>query len=638
MHDTQRPARVLDISRRTKRVVAGAADLLCMLAALWGAFALRMGDWLSFRLTESLPELLLVPLLSLPIFHALGVYRTVVRYLGMQVLRPLLLASLASAGVFMAVVALLRLDLVPRSTPLIYPLLLVVLLTGMRVGARRLLLGRAALTGPGHPVVVYGAGTAGVQLVSMLEHGGAYRPVAFVDDDPAKARTEVRGLRVHHPDELPALVERLAVTDVLLAVPSATRRRRQEIFEGLEALPVRVRTIPGLADIVSGAARVDELREVDIEDLLGRDPVPPDLELLDRCIANRSVLVTGAGGSIGGELCRQILARRPRRLLLFEQNEFSLYDIERELRGLVDARSLDTELVPVLGTVLDRELLARAMRRSAVETVYHAAAYKHVPMVETNPAEGVRNNVFGTLAAVRAAGEAGVRRFVLVSTDKAVRPANVMGASKRVAELLLQALAARGDGPMLSMVRFGNVLGSSGSVVPLFREQIRRGGPVTVTDPRIIRYFMTVPEAAQLVLQAGALAEGGDVFVLDMGRPVKIVDLARRMIALSGLTVRDEANPDGDIEIAVTGLRRGEKLYEELLLGDHTSPSGHPMILRAREQHLDWPVLEKRLEILGAHCAQGDEAGIRHQLATLVDGYTGEVDRRRRVTEDVQGV
>ena len=638
MHDTPRPARVLDISRRTKRVVAGAADLLCMLAALWGAFALRMGDWLSFRLTESLPELLLVPLLSLPIFHALGVYRTVVRYLGMQVLRPLLLASLASAGVFMAVVALLRLDLVPRSTPLIYPLLLVVLLTGMRVGARRLLLGRAALTGPGHPVVVYGAGTAGVQLVSMLEHGGAYRPVAFVDDDPAKARTEVRGLRVHHPDELPALVERLAVTDVLLAVPSATRRRRQEIFEGLEALPVRVRTIPGLADIVSGAARVDELREVDIEDLLGRDPVPPDLELLDRCIANRSVLVTGAGGSIGGELCRQILARRPRRLLLVEQSEFSLYDIERELRALADARSLDTELVPVLGTVLDRELLARAMRRSAVETVYHAAAYKHVPMVETNPAEGVRNNVFGTLAAVRAAGEAGVRRFVLVSTDKAVRPANVMGASKRVAELLLQALAARGDGPMLSMVRFGNVLGSSGSVVPLFREQIRRGGPVTVTDPRIIRYFMTVPEAAQLVLQAGALAEGGDVFVLDMGRPVKIMDLARRMIALSGLTVRDEANPDGDIEIAVTGLRRGEKLYEELLLGDHTTPSGHPMILRAREQHLDWPVLEKRLEILEGLCAKGDEAGIRHQLATLVDGYTGEVDRRRRVTEDVQGV
>ncbi|MEE4381293.1 MAG: nucleoside-diphosphate sugar epimerase/dehydratase [Pseudomonadales bacterium] len=599
--------------------------------------ALRTGELAPPVLFDLLPVFLLLPLLCLPVFHVLGVYRTVVRFMGMQVARAILLAAAVATGLLAVVVWWTGVTGLPGTLYILFGLLLAGLMSGTRMVAR------VALPRPGlrlaacRAVVIYGAGTAGIQLASMLEHGQEYRAIAFVDDDPAKVRTEVRGLRVYRPAKLSKLVERYGVTDVLLALPSASRRRRQEIIESLESLPVHVRTIPALQDVISGASKLDELKEVEIEDLLGRDAVPPDLELLDRCIANRSVLVTGAGGSIGGELCRQILARGPSRLVLFEQSELALYSVERSLRALAAGRGVDVELVPILGSVLDQARLERVMRSCRVDTVYHAAAYKHVPIVEANAAEGVTNNVFGTLAAVRASIEAGVRSFVLISTDKAVNPTNVMGASKRVAELVLQGLAGEGGATCLSMVRFGNVLGSSGSVVPLFREQIRVGGPVTVTDPRIIRYFMTIPEAAQLVLQAGALGTGGDVFVLDMGEPVRIVDMARRMIRLSGLTVRDEANPDGDIEIVFTGLRPGEKLYEELLIGGDVSPSGHPMIMRARERCLDWPVLEKRLRILESMCRSGDEAGIRHQLATLVDGYTGGLDVSVLPSSDVRG-
>ena len=558
--------------------------------------------------------------------------------MGMQVARAILLAAAAAGVLFSFIVWSLGVEGFNLTLGILFGFLLAGLMSGTRMVARVALPRSGLRVAAPRTVVIYGAGTAGVQLASMLEHGHEYRAIAFVDDDASKNRTEVRGLPVYRPAKLAKLVDRHGVSDVLLALPSATRQRRQSIIESLDGLPIHVRTIPALQDVISGASKLDELREVEIEDLLGRDAVPPDLELLDRCVAGRSVLVTGAGGSIGGELCRQILARRPSRLVLFEQSEIALYSIERNLRALALTKGMHIELVAVLGSVLDQPRLERVMRSWRVDTVYHAAAYKHVPIVEENAAEGAINNVFGTLAAVRAARATGVRSFVLISTDKAVNPTNVMGASKRVAELVLQGLASEvPQTTCLSIVRFGNVLGSSGSVVPLFREQIRHGGPLTVTDPRVVRYFMTIPEAAQLVLQAGALGTGGDVFVLDMGEPVRILDLARRMIRLSGLSVRDEHHPEGDIEIIFTGLRPGEKLFEELLIGGDVAPSGHPMIMRARERCLDWPVLDKRLGILEGMCRSGDEAGIRHQLATLVDGYTGDVDRRHRVTEDVQG-
>lgn len=630
--------RLTTLPRPAKRGIASLADFLCVPLALWSAVSLQTGDFAPMILTELLPCFVFLPLLCLPVFYVLGVYRTVVRFMGMQVARAILLAAAAAGVLFSFIVWSLGVEGFNLTLGILFGFLLAGLMSGTRMVARVALPRSGLRVAAPRTVVIYGAGTAGVQLASMLEHGHEYRAIAFVDDDASKNRTEVRGLPVYRPAKLAKLVDRHGVSDVLLALPSATRQRRQSIIESLDGLPIHVRTIPALQDVISGASKLDELREVEIEDLLGRDAVPPDLELLDRCVAGRSVLVTGAGGSIGGELCRQILARRPSRLVLFEQSEIALYSIERNLRALALTKGMHIELVAVLGSVLDQPRLERVMRSWRVDTVYHAAAYKHVPIVEENAAEGAINNVFGTLAAVRAARATGVRSFVLISTDKAVNPTNVMGASKRVAELVLQGLASEvPQTTCLSIVRFGNVLGSSGSVVPLFREQIRHGGPLTVTDPRVVRYFMTIPEAAQLVLQAGALGTGGDVFVLDMGEPVRILDLARRMIRLSGLSVRDEHHPEGDIEIIFTGLRPGEKLFEELLIGGDVAPSGHPMIMRARERCLDWPVLDKRLGILEGMCRSGDEAGIRHQLATLVDGYTGDVDRRHRVTEDVQG-
>ena len=477
-------------------------------------------------------------------------------------------------------------------------------------------------------MILYGAGAAGLQAALALRGGGQFRPVAFVDDDPALHGSEVNGIRIHPPGRLAKLVARHEVKQVLLALPSAGRARRRAIVAELEPLPVHVKTLPALADLVSGEARLDEFQEVAIEDLLGRDPVPPRDDLLAAGIRGRTVLVTGAGGSIGSELCRQILRLGPVQLLLYENAEYPLYRIERELRTLAAGEGLDTAIVPLLGTVANEQRLQRLMAGFGVHTVYHAAAYKHVPLVEHNLIEGVRNNVFGTLRCARAAMAAGVASFVLVSTDKAVRPINVMGASKRMAELVLQGLAGEqerlGHATRFTMVRFGNVLGSSGSVVPLFREQIRNGGPLTVTDPEVTRYFMTIPEAAELVLQAGSMGQGGDVFVLDMGEPVRIVDLARRMVHLSGLTVRDEAQPHGDIEIRFTGLRPGEKLYEELLLGEDVEPTEHPMIRRAQELAYPWPELEPKLEELDAACQEFDCVAARRLLAWGVCGFGQE--------------
>ena len=486
--------------------------------------------------------------------------------------------------------------------------------------------------------MIYGAGSAGNQLVAALRMGRAMRPVAFIDDDPGIANRTIAGLRVYTPKHISQMIDETGADEILLAMPSTSRGRRRQILETLEAFPLHVRSIPGFMDLASGRVKVEDVQEVDIADLLGRDAVPPQQALFERCIRNQVVMVTGAGGSIGSELCRQILLNGPATLLLFEHSEFNLYSIHSELESRIKRESLPLRLVPILGSIRNASRLADVLCTWKVDTVYHAAAYKHVPMVEHNIAEGVLNNLMGTLNTAQAAIKAGVTNFVLISTDKAVRPTNVMGSTKRLAEMVLQALSREcapvlfADGEAVhqlnktrfTMVRFGNVLGSSGSVIPLFHEQIRKGGPVTVTHPNITRYFMTIPEAAQLVIQAGSMGEGGDVFVLDMGESVKIAVLAEKMIHLSGLSVRSDKAPHGDIAIEFTGLRPGEKLYEELLIGDNVSPTEHPMIMRANEEHLPWEQLKVRLGELLDAVEHDDYERVRQLLRETVSGYKPE--------------
>jgi len=484
-------------------------------------------------------------------------------------------------------------------------------------------------------LLIYGAGSAGVQTAAALRSGShPYALAGFIDDDPQKVGRSINDLRVFSPAQLPALLARERVTDILLALPSTSRQRRNQIIASLQPLPVHIRTLPGLADLASGRVTVADFHELDIEDLLGREPVAPLPAALHRALAGKSILVTGAGGSIGSELCRQILREGPAQLVLVDHNEFGLYTIHRELDELRAQHTPSTQLVPLLGNVRDATHMAAVLATHQPDTVYHAAAYKHVPLVEVNPAEGIANNVLGTLTLAWAAQAQGVGRFVLVSTDKAVRPTSIMGASKRLAEMVLQALADQqihegkqgsqgsqgSQGTCFAMVRFGNVLGSSGSVVPLFRQQIAAGGPITVTHEEVTRYFMTIPEAAQLVLHAGAMAEGGEVFVLDMGQPVKIIDLARRMVALSGRTVRDAGHPEGDIEILITGLRPGEKLYEELLIGDNPVGTGHPRIMKAREEFLNWSVLAPLLDELSDASRHKNASIVLALLKRLVHG------------------
>jgi len=492
-------------------------------------------------------------------------------------------------------------------------------LVGSRYFAQYFLVRRSA---DNSNVIVYGAGESGARVAQAMHGDSAFKPVAFIDDDKAMHGKQLFGLRIHGREKLEYLIDKYNVARVLLAMPSASRRHRQDIISSLESLQVHVQTVPDYTDLITGKARVDDIREVDVEDLLTRQQVTPDDSLMQVTSLGKTVLVTGAGGSIGSELCRQILRVGPKRLVLFEISEVALYSIDIELRVLVKKIDLDCEIVPLLGSVQDERRMREVMERFGVDAVYHAAAYKHVPMVEHNMVEGIHNNIFGTWHTAQAAEDAGVETFVLVSTDKAVSPANVMGATKRMAELVLQGLHDRGSKTRFCMVRFGNVLASSGSVVPLFREQIRRGGPVTVTHPEIIRYFMTIPEAAQLVIQAGSMGKGGDVFVLDMGRPVRIEDLARRMIHLMGLTVRDEEDPDGDIAIEYMGLRPAEKLYEELLIGNNVMGTEHPMIMRAMEQNLSWQVVEACLDQLWKAVADFDCERVRELLLENVEGYT----------------
>lgn len=609
--------RLVRSRRWQKRAIMLLTDGLFLPVLLWAAFALRFS---AFQVAVEPLWLLvacsLVPLIGL---YVCGFYRSIVRYQGTEAIWSVLLGMSAAVVTLAAMVYMTNIWL-PRSILVIFWVLAVLYLGISRLFARRFLLNVMA-NSDREPVAVFGAGSAGAQLVRALQSGRDLCPVLVVDDARSKQGTLLSGVEVSSRERLRELVMAGRVKSVLLAMPSLPRHRRMALVTWLETLNVRVQTVPAFTDIATGKARVDEIKDVAIEDLLGRDPVPPRDDLLEHCIRDKCVLVTGAGGSIGSELCRQILPIGPQRLILLEQSEVALYDIERELRGRIHALGGGIELVSALGSVVSRGHVRRLCEGHGVDTLYHAAAYKHVPIIENNPVAGVRNNVFGTLEAAEGAQAAGVKHFILISTDKAVRPTNVMGATKRFAEMVLQGLAEQGGDTVFSMVRFGNVLGSSGSVVPLFRDQITRGGPVTVTHPQVIRYFMTIPEAAQLVIQAGAMARGGEVFVLDMGEPVRILDLAHAMVRLMGLTVRDETQPDGDIEITFTGLRPGEKLYEELLIGECATGTQHEMIMRADEEKLGMEALLSALEALRQALAHGDGDAIKALLRDHVDGY-----------------
>ena len=636
---------LLRMSRQSKRSLQVCADILLLWTALWLAFFVRLGlERMIDPVGEYLWLFIVAPATAIPLFIRFGLYRAVLRYFGSGALVTIFNAISLSALLLALVIYLIQPDeLMPRSVIFIYWALSLLFIGGLRLLMRQYFSGelfpiRSQGRHPLKRVAIYGAGAAGNQLLTALRMGKRMLPVSFIDDDEGISGRIIAGVKVYKSKHIKQLIAETGAEEVLLAIPSASRSRRREILSALEAYPFHVRTIPGFMDLASGRVNVSDLQEVDIIDLLGRDAVPPQGELFERCIRAQSVMVTGAGGSIGSELCRQILLSGPRTLILFEHSEYNLYSIQNELEQWIRRDSLSVKLVGILGSIRNSDRLLDVMRTWNVQTIYHAAAYKHVPIVEHNIAEGVLNNVLGTLQTAQAALKAGVRNFVLISTDKAVRPTNVMGSTKRLAEMVLQALSAESAPLLLSddsgisqlrqsrftMVRFGNVLGSSGSVIPLFREQIKRGGPVTVTHPNITRYFMTIPEAAQLVIQAGAMGEGGDVFVLEMGQPVKIAEMAEKMIHLSGLSVRSEKSPAGDISIEFTGLRPGEKLYEELLIGDNVSPTDHPMIMRANEEHLSWEALKVVLEELFAAVECDDYDRVRQLLRETVSGYSPE--------------
>jgi len=556
---------------------------------------------------------------ALPVHYALGLYASIVRYMGIALLAIGLRATFAVSIIVTATCYGLGLIQAPLRVGVVFWAFSLILVVGGRMGARMFLNRRNRNR---EPVVIYGAGAGGAQLTEALFSGDDYLPVALVDEKSALHGTRIQGLRVYPAALIEDILTKTGATGLLLAIPSASRRRRRQVLQRLSEFPVHVQTMPEIKDIVTGRARVDEVREVDVDDLLGRDPVPPMQELLEESLAGKNVMITGAGGSIGSELCRQILKLQPKRLICFEISEPALYEIDRDLRKISRDRGFNCEIISLLGNVIDQDRLKDVLQAFSVQTVYHAAAYKHVPIVEQNIIQGVLNNVYGTLSAATAAAEADVEMFVLISTDKAVNPTSVMGATKRLAELVLQAFNTMPSATKFCMVRFGNVLESSGSVVPLFREQIRNGGPVTVTHRDIIRYFMTIPEASQLVIQAGSMAQGGDVFVLDMGKPVRIEDLAHRMINLMGLTVRDEDSPDGDIEIEYIGLRPAEKLYEELLIGTNVSGTDHPRIMRANEEFLPNDVLEPVLAELRAASDRLDYGSTREILNETVREYS----------------
>lgn len=618
---------LLKLPRKSKRFIMLVSDMVLLPLAFWTAIILRHGE--AWPDIHRLPWLLsLAPLVAIPVFVRMGLYRAVIRHMDDQVFTAVL------KGVTLAVLLLLGLSVlldirgISRLSFVLYWVIALIYIAGSRMVARSYFRRQKYKGDHGgiRPVAIYGAGENGVKLAAALRAGHHFKVVAFFDDDIDKQGSEVAGAGIFSPLYIAEVLAQENFELVLLAIPSATRMRRSEIICDFGRFKVPVKTIPSMLDLVNGSAKIDEVREVEIEDLLGRESVQAMPHLLERCIRGRSVMVTGAGGSIGSELCRQIFLQAPRCMVLFEKSELALYQIEQELNALRTKLRSAVEIVPVLGSVTHLHRVEQVLSSFAVQTVYHAAAYKHVPLVEQNIIEGVLNNVFGTWRTAEAARNVGVETFVLISTDKAVRPTNVMGASKRFAELILQAYARESETTCYCMVRFGNVLGSSGSVVPLFKKQIQEGGPVTVTHPEITRFFMTIPEAAGLVLQAGAMGRGGEVFVLDMGLPVKIADLAYNMIRLSGLEVRDANHPDGDIAIEYSGLRPGEKLYEELLIGRNVSGTEHPLIMRAEEHELPWAFLEEKLEEINSACHRFDCEAVKNILIEVVDGYQPQGD------------
>lgn len=616
---------IWQLSRLHKRVVSVLIDTLLILIALHIALWTRLGDVTLLNDGDSLLLMGLTVISTVLIFTKVGLYRAILRYLTFQALFVVTAGAILSA-ISLAVFAYYLQEPIPRTVPIIYGAYLALLCGGSRLVVRNLVATTSPSKDSHQEVLIYGAGSGGRQLAVALRASENYRIRAFIDDDSTLTNTVILGLPVVGLDKTQALIDKYDVSKILLAIPSASRARRKQVLDLLAPLPVEIQTVPDMADIVSGKAKIDELTDVPIEDLLGRDAVTPQQVLMEANIKGKVVMVTGAGGSIGSELCRQILRQQPKTLVLFEVSEFGLYQIDRELSLVKEAKGYDVEIVPLLGSVQRSHRLLTSMKSFGVQTVYHAAAYKHVPLVEYNVVEGVRNNVYGTYYTAKAAIEAGVESFVLISTDKAVRPTNVMGTTKRMAELGLQALAQqenqKENGTRFCMVRFGNVLGSSGSVIPLFKKQIKAGGPLTVTHPEITRFFMTIPEAAQLVIQAGAMGKGGDVFVLDMGESVKITDLAENLIKLSGLSVKNDENQHGDIEIQFSGLRPGEKLYEELLIGDNVARTAHERIMTAQEVFLPIDEYDTLLESLDFACHNLEHETIRQLLLDAPTGFT----------------
>ncbi|KMQ75050.1 polysaccharide biosynthesis protein [Marinobacter subterrani] len=610
---------LFELPRPQKRLVSVFADFCFISIAFWTSFALRFEDlawmpnerqWMTFGLTI---------LVSIGVFVRIGLYRAVIRYISEKALM-VMMAGVAASALALILSGFVFQALVPRSVPVIYGAFLFIMVAGTRFTFRTMI-NRPREKAKGR-VLIVGTGPKALQLHFALMQGTEYRPMGFVSLDHQKHKSLIAGLQVYPVEHIKRAAREQGIQRVFLALEDKGSISRRELIETLEELVIPVQTVPAMSELVAGQARINDIRELDIADLLGRDPVLPNKAVVAKNLSGKVVLVTGAGGSIGSELCRQIVRNGPAGIVLLEQSEFGLFSIERELKSINEVENLGVEINALLGSVIHRRRNEVIMQSFGVDIVYHAAAYKHVPLVEGNILEGIQNNVVGTWHCAEAAIAAGVERFVLISTDKAVRPTNVMGCSKRLAELVLQGLAQRQGGTIFSMVRFGNVLGSSGSVVPLFRDQIRDGGPVTVTHPDIIRYFMTIPEASQLVLQAGAMGEGGEVFVLDMGEPVKIADLARKMIRLMGLTEKTEADPHGNIEIRFTGLRPGEKLFEELLIGEHALQTVHPRIMMAREESLSWPSVEALLSKLVSACKRFDYEAAIELMRNAPTGYS----------------
>ncbi len=605
--------RLLSFSRLRKRLILLLVDATVLVAVLLFSFSIRLGYWF-WPENDLIWVIIGAPIIAIPIFIQFGLYRGIVRFLGLQALWSVVKSVSLYALIWGVVGFMSAAEGIPRSVILINWLLAIMTIGGLRMLARWMLSDIGLTTNNDKKnVIVYGAGSAGRQLANALLQSGGYRPVAFIDDAGDLFGHHINGVNIYSIKNIELLIHKYSVDEVLLAMPSASHQRRHEIINLLEPYPILVRALPSISELAQGKVKISDLRDISIDDLLGREAIKPDQSLLEMNVKNKVVMVTGAGGSIGSELCRQVISLGASKLILFEQSELALYTIDKELSK--------SYVFPVLGSVVNQDRVEKVCRKFGVQTIYHAAAYKHVPMVEYNNTEGVVNNIFGTLKCAQAAINTNVEIFVLISTDKAVRPTNTMGATKRSAEKILQALSERQSTTKFTMVRFGNVLDSSGSVIPLFKNQIKTGGPVTVTDTKIIRYFMTIPEAVGLVIQAGAMGVGGEVFVLDMGKPIKIFDLATKMIHLTGLRVKNKSNPDGEIEIKITGLRPGEKLFEELLIGEDVQKTQHPMIMKAREEMLPWSELKVILEEIELAVTRYDQEKLRLLLIKLAPGF-----------------